>query len=205
MCIFIGVISQSLSCPVFGTNRQPTSRSTQEKLFMNFDAPSQCNGTVTSWNYCYYRSSFRRSDDLLGVKFLAYRQNASTSLYHPVHNSVFTLIVNHGNLSGSSGCRSVMLNSSQQFQIEINDIISACIIDYQNLHPLYVTTLDYFPDFNYQVDSSEYERCTDQQLDTIDTTRLRIRRRNMLLLHATISELMLLWLHYCLQILYKLR
>ena len=198
------MISQSQSCPVFGTNRQPTSRSTQERLFMNFDAPSQCNGTVTSWNYCYYRPNRRADDDILGVKFLVYRQNTSTSLFHPVPNSVFTLTVNYGSLN-VSGCQSVMLNSSQQFQIQMNDVISACIIDCQNLHPLYVTTLDYFPDFNYQVDSSEYERCTDQQLDTIDTTRLRIRRRNMLLLHATISELMLLWLHYCLQILYKLR
>ena len=191
MCIFIGVISQSLSCPVFGTNRQPTSRSTQEKLFMNFDAPSQCNGTVTSWNYCYYRSSFRRSDDLLGVKFLAYRQNASTDLYHPVPNSVFTLTVNYGSLN-ASGCQSVMLNSSQQFQIEINDVISACIIDYLNLHPLYVTTYVSNPrEFNYQVNLDQYERCTDQQLDTIDTTQSSIRRRNVLLLHATISKLIM--------------
>ena len=150
---------------------------------MNFDAPSQCNGTVTSWNFCYHRPDSR---DNFRVKFLVYRQNASTSLYHPVPNSIFTLIVNYESLN-ESGCQSILLNSSQKFQIQTNDVISACSIGHQDMRPLYVTI---FHDNPYQVNFDQFESCADLQLDTVDTIRSDTRTGNVLLLHATIGKLM---------------
>ncbi len=93
---------------------------------MNFDSPSQCNGRVVRWNYCYWRDG--SVGDILGVKFLVYRRNVTTGVYHPVPNSLYNLTVNYENLQTmfmNFGCGNITLTSTQQFQILQNDIISA--------------------------------------------------------------------------------
>ena len=85
-----GITGQSGSCPVFGTDQSTSFRSIQqERVFVNFDSPSQCRGNVTSFNFCHYDSTSRCRTCLYGAILVVYRRNASNSnLYDPVAGSI---------------------------------------------------------------------------------------------------------------------
>ena len=158
---------------------------------MNFEAPSLCYGTVTQWNYCYYRLG--HVSDRLGVKFMVYRESSMTGTYSVVPGSMHVLVANYldleANLDLYRGCGNVVLDSSCWFQIQPNDIISACIIEDRdsNIRPLFLTSIASHEAYQMNVD----ERCIDDQLSVINANQQRIpgllvRRR--LSLHATISK-----------------
>ena len=95
---------------------------------MNFDAPSQCEGTVTQWNYCYAITS---GNVYNGVRFLVYRETNESGVYSVVPGSNYTLLRNSSELDQTGvDCENITLNSSQQFQILPNDIVSACIMNF---------------------------------------------------------------------------
>ena len=55
--------AQSDTCPVFGTDQSSSlSRSTEARIFLNFESPSQCRGNVTSYRYCFYGSTIPDGD-----------------------------------------------------------------------------------------------------------------------------------------------
>ena len=172
--------SQSQSCPVFGRNGSLTSPSDREGLFMNFNTPSQCNGTVTSWNYCYYRG--RGEDgDLLEVKFMVYRQNTTTSgMYNLVPNSLYNLRLNYSDLE-NNGCHNILLSTTQQFQILQNDVVSACLPTDDNINPLHINR-------NRQgLEEYWFNRECANDLNSVNTDQER-QRQDRLHLHATISK-----------------
>ena len=117
--------------------------STERKLYLNIKEPSQCNGTVTSWNFCAFNS--KTSADVIesttvGVKFMVYRKNPSSShVYNVVPNSVYTYTANSFALP-RQGCSSVSLSTEQQFQILENDLVAACVRDAGMISPLFVTS-----------------------------------------------------------------
>ena len=145
----------------------------RERLFINFGAPAQCNATVTSWHYCYYNrfTDDECEDDEDAVsymtKFLVYRQTGN-STYEPVPES--TKLVTLSLRCPSDGgfqCRTVSLPPSEQFTIQKNDIVAACLMD----NPIRVVGYEILGSSQkvYLYDANNYERCTTSQLQTIYT------------------------------------
>ena len=176
-------VAQQQSCPSFGDDSTESLRpySTEERLYLNFKESSQCNGTVTRWNFCFFNA--RSTEGItLGARFMVYRRSNTPQVYTVVPNSMYTLQVN-STVFPIQGCSNVELSESQRFQILENDIIAACVLEnFGERYPLFVTSTG-------RVDAIQvYEqRCIDDQLGTIDLGRLNHRIRNALHLHATLG------------------
>ena len=185
-------------CPLLGSDLQSEfSRSSEEKLFLNFGAPAQCNGTVTLWRYCSY-NSYLQGDECDGSedytsKFLVYRQTGN-STYEPVPGSTKSVTITLNCPSdGGFRCREATLSQSEQFTIQQNDIVAACLID------IIANPLRIVGEGNTQTGSGQvyhydgflYQLCTSNQLQTIDTQRSEFTSENgtyRLHLYAEVSS-----------------
>ena len=184
-------------CPVIGTDL-PTSlsRSTEERIFLNFEAPSQCRGNVTSWTYCHYDSQ-SNDDDCeeddddeppcrYGAKFIVYRRHSPTSnIYEPVAGSVTEKILLHNDVPNFR-CRTETL--ARRFEIRENDVISACVWDDGPINPLYLVGDSFSTNQNlYQYDRSGYDDCRTSQIGSVNTTRSDFRQRARYRLHLYVN------------------
>ncbi len=110
------------------------------RYYMNFNRPALCNGRITSWEYCYYYSfnqEVRGNNNDFSARFFVYRRiNSDSQLYKQVPGSALTVILKAEQVQ-TVACARVDLNSAQQFQVEVNDIIGACIIFNGTINPLY--------------------------------------------------------------------
>lgn len=164
--------SSSDTCPLLGSKiEQPVSQSSRERLFMNFGAPAQCNGTVTSWRYCYYnRYPDDECDDAESYRsvFLVYRKfGGSTSTYIPVLESRRSVrITLRCPRDGGFRCREVTLSRSEQFTVQQNDIIAACLPSVGSIRV--VGEQSSGPSVGvYQYDASGFAQCSDSQLPVV--------------------------------------
>ena len=157
---------------------------------MNFDAPSQCSGTVTQWNYCYLLDGGSDDDDIFGAKFMVYRESDVAEVYNIVPGSSFTLLRSKLQLLGGD-CETVELSSSERFQIQPSDLISACIIvdDDRDIERLNIVSTSGSEARQFNRD----RRCLADELRTIDagTGGINSPSARRLHLHATISK------YYC--------
>lgn len=160
---------------------------------MNFKETAQCSGTVTGWNFCFFNTGPSVNRNILEARFIVYRRNdagSSRQVYTPVPNSMYNLVANSSDLP-EQGCSSVMLNTSQQFQILENDIMAACVLDNYvgDVYPLFVTSSSSNPEARQIRELTSGDPiCTDQDLSMIDLSDLSHRKRNILHLFATIGE-----------------
>ena len=173
---------------------------------MNFGAPAQCNGTVTSWRYCSY-NRYQQSgdddddDDCRGSAsytsvFLVYRQTGA-STYDLVSGSKksVTLTLSCSNRGGFE-CREVMLTQSEQFTIQENDIVAACLMDTSSTNPIHIVGAIAFGSSRqvYQYNANNYEQCSNSQLQLIDTQKSSFTEQSGILgssalhLHAETSS-----------------
>ena len=174
-----GTNAQSLSpevCPLLGSNIQTEySQSRRERLFLNFGAPAQCNGTVTSWRYCSYNRYLEEDDECddreyYTSKFLVYRQTGS-STYQPVPGSTRSVTISlRCPRDGGFRCREETLDLNDQFNIQENDIVAACLIDYDDTNPIRIVGEESSGSSRqvYQHNVNSYQRCQTSQLDTVD-------------------------------------
>ena len=139
---------------------------------MNFGAPAQCNGTVTSWRYCSYNEYLEDDEDCEGTEsytsvFLVYRQTGA-STYEPVPGSRMsvTLTLRCPRDGGFRCDRVTALAQSDQFTIQENDIVAACLMN----TPIRVVGEDSPSSSNqvYQYNARNYEQCSISQLESID-------------------------------------
>ena len=180
--------------------RSPFSSSNNAKLFMNFGAPAQCSGTVTSWHYCSYNSfqgdggesnedsgsddngnEDSESDDRGGCQgsqnytsvFLVYRRNPTSDIYQVVPGSrkSITLMLDCRNRGGFQCDRTATLTSDEQFIIQENDIVAACLKDTGSTDPIQLVGEESsaLSGNVYWYDGNNYDECTSSQLQTIDT------------------------------------
>lgn len=176
-------------CPIFGTD-QPSilSKSTKERLFFNFEAPSQCRGNVTSWSFCYYRSASGDDDDddeQFGAKFMVYRRATPTSdTYQPVAGSNMSQLLSYNDARAIFRCMTVVV--PQRFEIQENDVVGACVWDRGSVNPLYLIGDTNDNEANqklYQYDMRDYDDCTIEQLGSVDTADSDFRLRDEWKLH----------------------
>lgn len=198
-CWIASVGAQSHGCPVFGTDQSTgLSRSTEERVFLNFEAPSQCQGTVASWSFCHYRSEENDNSEssnsnsnsnningspLYGAEFLVFRRSTTTSnIYELVAESKTSNLLPSSSVSDFS-CLTV--EASQSFEIQENDVVGACVWNQgTDVRPLYVVG-----DTN---DNSANQRlyhyggsndCTNSQLQNISTTHNDFQQKSEWKLH----------------------
>lgn len=186
--------AQSDTCPLFGTDQSTSlARSRQERVFLNFEAPSQCRGNVTSWRYCHYdsRRNNHNADDEYRAKLIVYRRNSSTSdIYQPVTGSTTTILIDYEAASTFS-CRTE--NLDEPFEIQENDVVGACIWDdgiSESLLLVGTTTNASLNQNLYQFDKQGYQNCETDQLESIDTSdsNFILRDRWMLHLYANMGK-----------------
>ena len=165
-------------CPVAGGDNQTRLRqSTRERLFMNFGAPAQCNGTVTSWRYCSYNRYMEDDDECDDREsytsvFMVYRQTGP-STYELVPGSMKDVTIElRCPRDGGFRCREETLRTeAEQFEIQQNDIVAACLRDTSSTNPIRIVGEDRTGASGhvYQFNAPNYERCTASQVQTIDT------------------------------------
>ena len=175
-------------CPVVGTDLSASLlRSREERIFLNFEAPSQCRGNVTSWTYCHYDSQiFCRESCQYVAKFIVYRRSPSNdNTYEPVLGSVTTKIL-FGDDASRFHCRTEEVDG---FEIRENDVVSACVKDNSTIDPLYLVgeSRSDEQNFLYQYNRRNYEDCTDQQLSSVDTMHNDFRRISRRTLHLYVN------------------
>jgi len=62
-------------------------------------------------------------------------------------------------------CKKQILTAEQQLRVLENDIVGACIIDHDNVHPLHLVGISDKSNFStYQVNRNNYEEYTSAQL-----------------------------------------
>ena len=189
-------------CPLLGSDLQSDhelTESSKERLFLNFGTPAQCNGTVTSWHYCSYNRYLEDDEECDGPEdyishFLVYRQTGSFT-YEPVPGSTKSVTITLRCPSdGGFRCREVTLSQSEQFTIQQNDIVAACLMDTTSTNPLRIvgegSTLTGSGQV-YHYDVNFYQRCRTTELQMIDIDRSGFTSRNgiyRLHLYAEVSS-----------------
>lgn len=159
-------------------------------MFLNFEAPSQCRGNVTSWRFCHYRSSSSDDDDddQFGAKFIVYRRrNPTSSIYESVPDSITSKTLTKSEASSFSCLTETV---SPRFEIQENDIIGGCVWDKGSVNPLYLigdTDSNSANQRLYQYDRSSYDDCTTAQLGSIDTSNSAFRQRDEWKLHLYVN------------------
>ena len=164
------------TCPLLGSDvKTRFSQSSRERLFMNFGAPAQCNGTVTSWQYCYYNVNpddddcAESSDDTISYRsvFLVYRKiGASTYAPVPGTRKLVTLTPSCSSGGRQLPCQEVALSPSEQFSVQQNDIIAACLPSVRSIRV--VGEQSSGPSMGvYQYDASGFAQCSDSQLPIV--------------------------------------
>ena len=110
------------------TDRMEHTPSSATGLFLDFENPAPCSGTVTAWNYCFYRIE---SDPNVNytVDFAVYRRR----------NNVFYDLVESRRVDMSGGqlaalnsdfmCDTIPLHQSEMFEIQEDDVLGACLSD----------------------------------------------------------------------------
>ena len=78
------------------------------------------------WSYCYYT---RGGQNNIQATFVVFRsESPGSSTYIPVPGSVIDIFLDPSNITSSSfECRNKPLGPSEQFEIQENDVIGACI------------------------------------------------------------------------------
>ena len=202
-CIYLFLIKargQTDSCPTFGTDQSSRlSKSSEERIFMNFEAPSQCTGNVTSWRFCYYRNVDDDFDEISDSRdfeaiFLIYRRESIASdNYMTVAGSVREKALQWSVVQSSRfTCMDEVLSSEEYFEIQQNDIVGACIKDVRGASPLLLVGTSSGSTFQtYQLDRSDYQDCTSVQTNIVDTSdsKFKPRRTSTLHLFANIGKI----------------
>ena len=187
---FIAATSEAQSdcCPVFGTNQSASlTPSTLERaqVFLNFEAPSQCRGNVTSWSFCHYTSAGDNhpGDNVqYAARLIVYRRADPTStIYEPVAGSTTSIRLSYDD--ARMGFRCLREDVSQSFEIQENDVIGACVWDEgTSIYPLrrLIGKDDESPGQKlYQYNRNDYEMCTG-----VDTGFRNFVQRSQFRLHV---------------------
>jgi len=126
-----GTICTAQSCTPFGnTDRMERGLSSARGLFLDLQNPAPCNGTVTAWNYCFYRIE-SASDINYIVDFVVYRRMGSN--YQLVESRTVDMSGPQlAALNSDFMCDTISLQESEMFEIREADVLGACLNDEGN-------------------------------------------------------------------------
>ena len=129
-------VQGSTACS-FGNDLTQLTSSTQTGFIVNTANPAQCPGNATTRNLCYYRSTRtggQPSTVYLGVYRPATRYSSSYSLVSGSYYSTIPQPVSN------YSCSNFSIPQSQQFMIQVYDVIAACIQASASGHSIVAST-----------------------------------------------------------------
>jgi len=104
--------------------------SSAKGLFLDLQNPAPCNGTVTAWNYCFYRIESASDLNYL-VDFVVYRRRGSNYLL--VESTTVDMSGRQlAALNSDFMCDTISLQESEKFEIREADVLGACLNDEGN-------------------------------------------------------------------------
>ena len=118
--------------------------------------------------------------------FVVYRRKVVTrDTYIPVIGSIKEINIPWGIIRKSKfECKEEVLSPDEQFNIQENDIVAACIKDISPNYPLILLGTSHEADLKtYELDSINDEDCTLSQINRVDTSYFQFRHRSSLTLH----------------------
>ena len=118
---------QEISSCSFGNDLNQLTSSSQTGFIMDAANPSQCPGNATGWHLCYYKST---TDTVSAVAYLAVYKYATRVhgaqdrlTLVPGSSSYYSIASNIANYS----CSNFSIPLSQQFMVQLGDVIAACV------------------------------------------------------------------------------
>lgn len=112
-----GTVGHNSTTPAAGD--VPTGR----RFYLNTQSPAPCNGTVTTWTFCYYQSD--NTDALeYAAPFAVYRVVGDN--YDRVSDVHVISVLNADIGTDSFTCRNI---TTSPFTIQKGDVVAACIHD----------------------------------------------------------------------------
>ena len=112
-----------------GDNPKGSSEMTAQGTFLNTRSPAQCNGTVTSWHYCYYPSG-ADEDDVTYTAFVAlWRRGDALEQYNIVEGSVSEIEIQGEEMLHDIYCRKHFLHSENHVEIRTGDVAGVLLPD----------------------------------------------------------------------------
>ena len=121
-------------CRPIGTNNETAFTAARDRRFyLNIDCPAPCNGTITSWRYCYYRPNTNDSNRY-HVTWAVYRRMGSGNDTHyvAVPSSVRTAVRSGDQITSNNDSFSCLNQSvwpNVTVAIEAGDVVGACIYE----------------------------------------------------------------------------
>ena len=113
---------QGIAACSFGNNLTPIASSTRNGFIVNTANVAQCPGNATTWNMCYYSSTTDQSSTVyLGV----YR--SGNNQYTLVSGSPSDHTIPKPQPSPTYSCINFPIPQSQQFMVQMGDVIAACV------------------------------------------------------------------------------
>jgi len=113
-------------------DRMEHTQSSATGLFLDFEnQQALCSGTVTAWNYCFYRIESDPNTNYT-VDFVVYRRRGSGNNYDLVERSYRTVDMSGGQLvalNSDFNCTRIPLHQSEMFDIQEDDVLGACLSD----------------------------------------------------------------------------
>jgi len=171
-------------CEVGSTDQSSSPISaTRVGLFVDFESPAQCRGTVSSWHYHYYRGDYGDIGKNGMAKFMVYRQNRfHINQYDMVPGSSIDVNITCDSTENGLSCNDGYLENSKLFEVQENDVLGVCIF---NSHPALVGTTNESSHSPY-----ELNQCSAAKIQSIDTSSNYFSRHPTMILnvHADISE-----------------
>ncbi len=109
------------SCRVGTDSSTEFEANREHSFYLNTQDPAQCDGTITEFNFCYYRSNPIQIAASYDFTFSVYRR--SSSEYISVSEAFTTgrTVANFG-----TGCRTFSVND---IPVQAGDVIGVCIYD----------------------------------------------------------------------------
>ena len=97
------------------------------RLYLNIENPAQCNGTITSWEYCCYLPQNR---GVYQVYFAIYRRREvghgkQKNIQYQNQNQILNLSVDHDDMDGGFVCNSFV--PTEHISVQQGDIIGICL------------------------------------------------------------------------------
>ncbi len=164
-------------------------------LLLNLESPSQCNGVVTGWNFCFYRAkaTTTENDVTLSSTFSVYRKLPTSNYYLEVPNSRKKIIISQKKFEQFS-CTKYNLISKEYFRIQPNDVIGACVPPQgkfqRHIKPIKVAGYQAGVEtLTYQSPVKKTNVCSSSILDTVNVTSFIHLRTTIVHVTAQIGEL----------------
>lgn len=124
VCIFNCLLA--IPCRV-GDNPKGTTEYTAQGTYLNTQYPAQCNGTVTSWHYCYYPSGADDHEETYTAFIALWRHDATLDQYTIVDGSVSDIQIQGVEMPHDIYCTQHLLDSDNHVEIRTGDVVGVLL------------------------------------------------------------------------------